>query len=375
MIEEIERPNVGRGNKRFSFARNTARQQSDCGIGRSCLLVVIAGGIERDRPLASSVNRSAMMKRNAAFLAASNWDPGPAARARVDQLIQLYRKRVGAHLAPLVRKHHPAMLTQAQDEYRKMLELSAKMNVVGHACTEIFGYSYDARRQRIGSLFGACCFLADSFIDDFGERATREYLERLEVLLTEGWFDLRTDRERLFFAILSLLFFERDILHPAVRQAILQLYAAQKLDVDLRLGRGKSRGPPRRAELNLLKRCARNRSGHAILMLSAFLVPELPLNRLGPLFTAGALIMFIDDHGDCYSDLHDDRITFMNQVRHPERTLKTIFMTHIMRLAGELPASGGRDLLIAFLTRYYLTRLEKHRQQMKQGGSAWAVHE
>ena len=121
-----------------------------------------------------------------------------------------------------------------------MLELSAKMNVVGHACTEIFGHDYDERRQEIGSLFGACCFLADSFIDDFGEEATREYLERLEVLLTEGWFHLRTDRERLFFAIIpSRLFAERDLMHPTVRQAILQLYAAQKLDVDLRLNRHK----------------------------------------------------------------------------------------------------------------------------------------
>jgi hypothetical protein len=315
------------------------------------------------------------MKRNAAFLLASKWDPGPSARARGDHLIQLYRRRVEAHLAPLVRRHHPAMQAQAQDEYRKMLELSAKMNVVGHACTEIFGYAYDERRQRIGSLFGACCFLADSFIDDFGERATREYLERLEVLLTQGWFDLRTDRERLFFAISSLLFYERDVLHPAVRQAILQLFDAQKLDVELRFGHSRPRGPLRREELALLKRCARNRSGHAILVLSSFLVPEIPLNRLGPLFTAGALIMFIDDHGDCYSDLNDDRVTFMNQVRRPERVLKTIFATHIMRLAGDLPASDGRDLLVAFLTRYYLTRLEKHRQQKRHGGSAWAVHE
>jgi hypothetical protein len=46
-----------------------------------------------------------------------------------------------------------------------------------------------------------------------------------------------------------------------------------------------------------------------------------------------------------------------------------------MRLAGGLPRSDGRDLLIAFLTRYYLTRIEKHRQQKIKGGSAWAVHD
>lgn len=315
------------------------------------------------------------MRRQATFGSTPTWDPGPSARARVDQLIQRYRGGVSGHLAPLVRAYHPAMLSEPQDEYRKMLELSAKMNVVGHACTEIFGHDYDDRRQNIGSLFGACCFLADSFLDDFGERATREYLERLEVLLTEGWFDLRNDRERLFFAILSRLFAERDLLHPTIRQAILQLYAAQRLDVDLRHNREASRGYLSRAQLNLLKRCARNRSGHAILVLSAFLVPEIPLAHLSPMFTAGALIMYIDDHGDCYSDLQSERITFMNQVRSPERTLRGIFKAHIVRLAARLNQSDGRDLLIAFLTRYYLTRIEKHRQQKTKGGSAWAVHE
>lgn len=314
------------------------------------------------------------MKPKAAHASTSGWDPGQPAHERVDRLIQGYRKTVKTHLAPLVRAYNPAML-EAQDEYRKMLELSAKMNVVGHACTEIFGHDYDERRQRIGCLFGACCFLADSFIDDFGEQATRDYLQRLDVLLTEGWFDLRTDRERLFFVIVSRLFVERDVLHPTIRQAILQLYAAQKLDVDLRLNRDRSRGSLDRVQLHHLKLCARNRSGHAILVLSAFLLPELPLAYLTQMFTAGALIMYIDDHGDCYSDLQDDRITFMNQVKRPRRTLKTIFLGHIMRLARGLPKSDGRDLMIAFLTRYYLTRVQKHQRQKIKGGSAWAVYE
>jgi hypothetical protein len=195
------------------------------------------------------------------------------------------------------------------------------------------------------------------------------------MLLTEGWFELRSDRERLFFVIVSRLFAERDLLHPTVQQAILQLYAAQKQDVDLRLRGDVMRGESARSQLNFLKCCARNRSGHAILVLSAFLVPELPLAQLSLMFTAGALVMFIDDHGDCYSDRQSRRITFMNQVRDPERTLKRIFSTHITQLAGGLPPSDGRDLLIAFLTRYYLTRIEKHRQQKVKGGSAWAVHE
>jgi hypothetical protein len=315
------------------------------------------------------------MRVHAASVSTTAWDPGQSARERVDRLIRRYRTTVGTHLAPLVRTHNPSMLTEAGDEYRKMLELSAKMNVVGHACTEIFGYAYDERRQRIGSLFGACCFLADSFIDDFGEPAAREYLERLEALLTEGWFDLRTDRERLFFAILSRLFVERDILHPTVRQTIMQLYAAQRRDVDLRLNRGRARGSLDRPQLNRLKLCARDRSGHAMLVLAAFLLPDLPLAHLRLMFTAGALIMHIDDHGDCYSDLQHDRFTFMNQVKRPERALKAIFIAHVVQLASGLPDSDGRDLLIAFLTRYYITRVEKHRQQKTNVGSAWAVYE
>ncbi len=65
----------------------------------------------------------------------------------------------------------------------------------------------------------------------------------------------------------------------------------------------------------------------------------------------------------------------MNQLRNPERSLKRIFGAHVARLAEDLPHSRGRDLLIAFLTRYYLTRLDKHRQHKKAGASAWAVHE
>lgn len=313
------------------------------------------------------------MKRQAASVSRSDWDPSPAARARTDRLIKRYRESVSAQLAPIVAAYNPSMLLEPQAEYRKMLELSAKMNVVGHACTEIFGYPYDARRQRIGTLFGACCFLADSFIDDFGEQATLEYLDRLDLLLTEGWFDLRTDRERLFFAVVSRLFAERDLLNPTVRQAILLLYEAQKQDVDLR--HAPAGATSSRSRLNLLKRCARNRSGHAILVLASFLLPQIPLSNLATMFSAGALVMYIDDHGDCYSDLKDGRTTFMNEVRNPERALKGLFASHIARLANELPQSDGRDLMIAFLTRYYLTRIEKHRQQKVAGGSAWTVHE
>ena len=90
-------------------------------------------------------------------------DAGAAATQRTDELMRRYRKLVSQTLEPLVRGYHPEMLAGARDEYRKMLELSTKMSLVGHACTEIAGFAYDERRQMIGALFGACCFLADSF--------------------------------------------------------------------------------------------------------------------------------------------------------------------------------------------------------------------
>jgi hypothetical protein len=302
------------------------------------------------------------------YSSAAEWDPGPRAQSRLNELFKRYRAGVGDCLEPIVREYNPVMLEATQSEYRKMLELSAKMNVVGHACAEIGGFVYDERRHMIGSLFGACCFLADSFIDDFGEEATRDYLERLGALLTEGWFDPKTDRERLFFVVASRLFAQRDVLHPIVRQSVLQLYMAQKQDVDLRVTHKDAGRRLTRTQLNTLKRCARNRSGHAILVLSAFLLPELPLSYLARMFWAGALIMYIDDHGDCWSDLK-------NQVSRPERTLGRLFHTHIRQLASGLPDGDGRDLLIAFLTRYYLTRMEKHRQQRVKGASAWAIYE
>jgi hypothetical protein len=145
---------------------------------------------------------------------------------QVDALLRGYRESVVATVEEPVRAHYPALLDAPDDEYRKMLELSTKMTLVGHACCEIAGYPYDERRRTIGSLYGVCCFLADSFIDDFGPDATREYLQRIEVMLKTGWFDVRTAREQLFYAIVSRLFAERDVLDPILRQAILLLFEA-----------------------------------------------------------------------------------------------------------------------------------------------------
>jgi hypothetical protein len=298
------------------------------------------------------------------------WQPTAAAYDRVAALITRYRARAREILYPLVMAHYPAMLGGDGAEYRKMLELCTKMMVVGHACTEILDHDYDERRQTVAGLYGACCFVADSFLDDFGDDAAEHYVARFGELLATGWFELTSDRERLFYAVVARLFAERDILEPVARQAVALLHRAQAQDVAMR--RAGADSPGRLAEL---KACARNRSGHALLVLCAFLVPQVPLERLAGLFAAGALVMYIDDHGDSRADLADRRITYMNQVARPERTLRTLFHAHVDRLHRELPAGSGRDLLVAFLTRYYVTRVEKNRHQRRQGASAWAVYE
>jgi hypothetical protein len=300
------------------------------------------------------------------------WQPDPETFEKVDALIRGYRAGAVACLEPPVRSHYPELL--ATPEYGKMLELSTKMTLVGHAACEIAGYSYDEHRQTIGTLFGCCCFLADSFVDDFGPEATREYLDRIRLLLTTGWFDVRTERERLFYAIVGRLFAARDVLDPILRQAIMLLFDAQKRDCELRLSRDFA-ALPRRARLRLLRVCARDRSGHAITVLTGFVAPRVEVAMLPYLFTAGALIMHIDDHGDCYADLRDGRLTYLNQVRNPAATLRKIFFEHAARLHAGLPPSDGRDLMLAFLTRYFLTRIEKHRLQKEHIGSAWAVYE
>ncbi|MGE3152122.1 MAG: hypothetical protein AB7G48_10910 [Nitrospiraceae bacterium] len=294
---------------------------------------------------------------------------------QIDRLFEDYRKAAGACLEPLVRAYYPELYRDRRDECRKMMELSAKMTVVGHACSEICGYPYDARRQRIGSLFGGCCFLADSFLDDFGNDAARDYLERFELLLTTGWFEIRTPREKLFYVIISRLFAERDVLDRFLRQAILLLLNAQKRDVQVRLDRSSFDDLPRHQQLHVLRENARNRSGHAILVLTGFLVPELPLRYASLIFLAGSLIMYIDDHGDYYSDLFYNRLTYINQVADPERTLRRLFYVYMKRLSDGLPEGNGRDVMIGFMTKYYLTRLRKHRLQKPQQELPWAVYE
>ena len=302
------------------------------------------------------------------------WEPAPDLPARIELLARAYRAEVCDTLAPLVEAWHPA-LAASGTEYAKMLEQSAKFTLVGHACTALAGYDFDARRRRIAILYGCGCFLADSFLDDFGPEAARSYMQRFTLLLSAGWFDIRTERERLFYVVLARLFAERDMLDPLLRQAILRLHTAQSRDVILRLDPEQLSALPQRRQRALLKRYARDRGGHCIVTLTAFLVPSLPLAMLALLLAAGALFMFIDDHGDYHADRREGRLTYMNQMHRPERVLHRIVHAHFTRLVGGLPPNEGRDILLGFLLRYYLTRIDKHREQRRRGGTAWDVFE
>lgn len=303
------------------------------------------------------------------------WRPRRETLEKVDRLIQDCRGRVEACLRPLVKAHCPSLLAGSEAEYRKMIELTSKMTLVGLTCTQIAGYRFDRRRLRIASLFGACCFLADSFIDDYGEAVAKNYLERYELLLQKGLFEVRNDREKLFYVILARLFTERDVLDVMLRQAICGLFLSQKADVDLRSRLPLTRGQARRSQLRSLRECAWDRGGNTITMLSLFLVPGLPLADHHLVHTAGSIFMFIDDHGDSHYDGHFGRLTYMNQLKHPEPTLRRVFRSGVDRIRRGLPPSEGRDLLIAFLYRYYLTRLTKHRREQGRSECSWTVYE
>jgi hypothetical protein len=293
-----------------------------------------------------------------------------------EELVRSRREAVDRNLEGLVSRHYPGMLTASSGyEYRKMVELSSKMSLVGQACSLIAGYPFDERRLWISSLYGACCFLGDSFLDDFGDIAAREYLDRYELLITRGWFDIHNEREQLFYIILGRLFAERDVLDVMLRQAIVGLYLSQKRDVQLRSELPETGALPRRRRLRLLRDCARERSGHAITVLALLLVPDMPLRYHSSIYAAGSLIMHIDDHGDCHFDRYHHRLTFMNQVKDPVRALHLIYERSIKRIRAGLPESPGRDLLTSFLHRYYRTRLRKNRLERSRSGLSWTVYE
>ncbi len=293
----------------------------------------------------------------------------------LDTIMKAHRVKVEENLSPLVSSYCPAMADKDPVEYRKMIELTTKMTMVGHACADIAGYPFDDRRLTISSLFGACCFIADSFIDDFGEAVAREYVERFELLLTKGWFEVRNERERLFYVIISRLFAERDVLDPMLRQAILGQFLAQKRDIEIRFGAGRLNAMPRSRRLSILKECARDRGGCVTMVLSLLLVPGVALECHHLLYRAGAMFMYIDDHGDCHYDLYYNRITYMNQVSAPLRALRRIFNECVESLDRGLPESFGKKMLIAFLYRYFVTRLQKHRLERNRGQYAWTIYE
>lgn len=297
--------------------------------------------------------------------------------AQIQTMLQQYRAAVEDVLTPLVVSHCPSLINSNEgNEYGKMLALSTKMAIVGHSCTEIAGYPFDERRQRISSLFGACCFLGDSFLDDFGEEASREYIDRYELLLTKGWFEIRNEREQLFYIVLSRLFAERDLLDPLLRQAICWLFLAQKRDVELSLSSSWLVDTvSRRRRLAFLKQCCRDRSGHAITVLTLLLVPPLSWYYHHLLFIAGSLISFVDDHGDYYFDHGIKKLTYMNQVKNPRRTLRRLFNSSIKQLRDGLPECSGRNLLLAFLLRYFMTRLKKHQLEKRRRGTMWTIYE
>lgn len=304
------------------------------------------------------------------------WRPTPSTTAEISTLIAQFRVSAETHLLPMVQKYCPSLLeSSAQAEYRKLIELTTKMQMVGQACTEIAGFEFDSRRRRIACLFGACCFLGDAFLDDYGETASRDYVSRFHTLLTRGWFDVKTDRERAFYVVISRLFSCRDVFQPMLRQAICRLFEVQRLDVELSLGYDQLRKLSRARKLALLRSCARDRSGHAITALTLFLVPEAPLMNHHLLYRAGALIAQIDDFGDYYFDVAFKKMTYINQIRRPRQRLTEYFKETIGLLDRRLAESHGRELLKGFLHRYFITRLAKHESERRLRKRALPVYE
>src|ERR1035438_9744275 len=114
--------------------------------------------------------------------AATAWRVKRSLEDKIEQLLSRYRELAAEELGRLTRAYYPALIERGDNEYRKMVELSAKMTMVGHACSETAGFPFDRNRQVLSALYGGCCFLADSFLDDYGETVAADYLARFEVL-------------------------------------------------------------------------------------------------------------------------------------------------------------------------------------------------
>ena len=185
---------------------------------------------------------------------------------------------------------------------------------------------------------------------------------------------MRNEREALFYIVVSRLFAERNVFHPLLRDAIVQLFLAQQRDVLMRGPLAAANGSLAPRDLSFLKACARDRGGHAILVLTLFLVPDLPLPRCRSMYAAGSLVVFIDDHGDFHSDRLHHRITYINQQPEPATALTRLYRSSMRVLEAGLPSGHGRDLMEGFLYRYYTSRMKKH--ELERGKPvSWAVYE
>ena len=121
------------------------------------------------------------------------WQPDSAQIERVDELIRGYRREVVTGLEPSVRAHYPELLEDPGDEYRKMLELSTKMTLVGHACCEIAGYPLRrAAATEREPRSAAAAFSPTASSTTSARTRPASTSQRIELLLTTGWFDVRT---------------------------------------------------------------------------------------------------------------------------------------------------------------------------------------
>lgn len=294
----------------------------------------------------------------------------------IDTHLNKLRQEADDVLRPLAATYYPFMVENDDgSEFRKMRELSTKMMLVGQACAEITGYKFSEKLIMLSALFGGCCFLGDSFIDDYNEEETRNYIQRLERLLTEGWFEINNDREKLFYVIVTRLFSECDVFEGKTRQAIFGQFLAQKRDALWRLDHRELLALSQDEKINALFQCANDRGGYVTLVLSLILTQGLSLHHQHLLYEAGKLFMHIDDHGDHHQDKYNERYTYMNCVDNPVHKLEELFNNIVTKIKSDLPENSGRDILTNFLTRYYYTRLKKHILEQNRGSSRWVIYE
>jgi len=294
----------------------------------------------------------------------------------IDVYLKMLRQKADEVLRPLAETYYPLMIEYDNaDEFKKMRELSTKMMLVGKACAEISDYEFNDKLIMLSALFGGCCFLGDSFIDDYDEEDTLDYIYRLERFLTKGWFEIKDDREKLFYVIVTRIFTECNVFEERTRQAIFGQFLAQKRDALWRLDPTELISLSHDEKIDALFQCANDRGGYVTLVLSLILTQGLSLSHQHILYLAGELFMHIDDHGDHHQDKYNNRYTYMNSIDKPAHKLEKLFKDIISKIKTGLPENNGRDILVNFLTRYYYTRLKKHVLEQNRGDTRWVVYE